>query len=223
MAELRRKVTIKAKTTRVEDSETSKKPNVALKKKQPLSPTSQEPAVQPPVGPDSPKHFGKVIWGIVALVAILACIYYFVSNSNNNNNESVVISSADKVIQKEGNLQDTMTQEAAGEKDESVINCENTSASNQSKTSAVADEKESSSAEEVPANQSTKSSLVSKETSTSKVSSSTSPISGDVEQDARRVIRGEFGVGRVRKDALGTHYEEVQTRVNEIYREKGLL
>lgn len=47
--------------------------------------------------------------------------------------------------------------------------------------------------------------------------------SGDVNIDALRAIRGEFGNGIQRKEALGDSYSEVQNRVNEIYREKGLL
>ena len=37
------------------------------------------------------------------------------------------------------------------------------------------------------------------------------------------VIRGSYGNGGVRKQKLGEQYLEVQNRVNEIYREKGLL
>lgn len=45
---------------------------------------------------------------------------------------------------------------------------------------------------------------------------------GDVETMARRVIRGDYGNGQVRKDKLGTTYAEIQGRVNEMYR-RGLV
>lgn len=38
----------------------------------------------------------------------------------------------------------------------------------------------------------------------------------DIEDLARRTIRGEFGNGQARKDALGSNYDAVQKRVNEI-------
>ncbi len=45
-------------------------------------------------------------------------------------------------------------------------------------------------------------------------------LTGDVEQDAKAVIRGEFGNGADRKAALGNRYQEIQDRVNAIYQEK---
>lgn len=44
-------------------------------------------------------------------------------------------------------------------------------------------------------------------------------VSGDVETNARRVIRGDFGNGQERKDKLGSSYSEIQGKVNEMYRQ----
>lgn len=44
------------------------------------------------------------------------------------------------------------------------------------------------------------------------------PISGTLEEKAKRVIRGDFGNGQVRKDRLGDEYAEIQSKVNEMYR-----
>lgn len=41
-------------------------------------------------------------------------------------------------------------------------------------------------------------------------------LTGDIEQDAKAVIRGEFGNGADRKSALGNRYQEIQSKVNEI-------
>ena len=46
-------------------------------------------------------------------------------------------------------------------------------------------------------------------------------LSGDIEQDAKAVIRGDFGNGEERKAALGDSYTKIQNRVNEIYKENG--
>ena len=57
-------------------------------------------------------------------------------------------------------------------------------------------------------------------TQTTKPFSATSdPVSGDVEENARRVIRGDFGNGQERKDKLGSSYSEIQGKVNEMYRQ----
>ena len=57
-------------------------------------------------------------------------------------------------------------------------------------------------------------------TQTTKPFSVTSaPVSGDVETNARRVIRGDFGNGQERKDKLGSSYSEIQGKVNEMYRQ----
>lgn len=45
-------------------------------------------------------------------------------------------------------------------------------------------------------------------------------ISGSVEENARRVIHGDFGNGAARKQRLGDQYSEIQAKVNEIYRQK---
>lgn len=45
------------------------------------------------------------------------------------------------------------------------------------------------------------------------------PVSSDVEENARRVIRGDFGNGQERRDKLGSSYSEIQGKVNEMYRQ----
>lgn len=47
----------------------------------------------------------------------------------------------------------------------------------------------------------------------------TSVVSNDVEAEALKVIRGDYGVGQERKDNLGSQYEAIQRRVNELKRE----
>lgn len=44
-------------------------------------------------------------------------------------------------------------------------------------------------------------------------------VNGTVEEEAWRTIRGDYGNGVARKEALGTRYEEIQAKVNEFYRE----
>lgn len=46
-----------------------------------------------------------------------------------------------------------------------------------------------------------------------------SVVSNDVEAEALKVIRGEYGIGQERKNKLGVQYEAIQRRVNELKRE----
>lgn len=45
------------------------------------------------------------------------------------------------------------------------------------------------------------------------------PTLDGVEAEALKVIRGDYGVGRERKDKLGSQYQAIQRRVNELKRE----
>lgn len=58
---------------------------------------------------------------------------------------------------------------------------------------------------------------------TSNVSPSTSAnvpsVSNDVEAEAMKVIRGDYGIGQERKDKLGSKYQTIQSRANELKRE----
>lgn len=44
-------------------------------------------------------------------------------------------------------------------------------------------------------------------------------VSSDTETEAMKVIRGDYGVGQERKDKLGTQYQTIQNRVNQLKRE----
>lgn len=44
-------------------------------------------------------------------------------------------------------------------------------------------------------------------------------VSSDVEAEAMKVIRGDYGIGQERKDKLGSKYQAIQSRVNELKRE----
>ena len=50
-------------------------------------------------------------------------------------------------------------------------------------------------------------------------SNASSLVSNDIEAEAVKVIRGEYGIGQERKNKLGNKYEAIQQRVNELKRE----
>ena len=43
-------------------------------------------------------------------------------------------------------------------------------------------------------------------------------LTGTLEEKAKEVIRGNYGNGEVRKQKLGDQYAEIQSKVNEMYR-----
>ena len=136
------------------------------------------------------------------------------------------VASAEVVAQDDGNtVKETTANSAAGEECLTENSSEATTPANDSETST---EK----AKVAPtANESTSPSVQTddkkteeKSAATPSVSSvpltvSSAPVSEDVEENARRVIRGEFGNGQVRKDKLGAAYSEIQGKVNEMYRQ----
>lgn len=44
-------------------------------------------------------------------------------------------------------------------------------------------------------------------------------VTNDVEAEAMKVIRGDYGVGQERKNKLGTQYQPIQNRVNQLKRD----
>ena len=47
----------------------------------------------------------------------------------------------------------------------------------------------------------------------------TTEANGTIEEEAWLTIRGNYGNGAARKEALGSRYEEIQAKVNDFYRE----
>lgn len=235
MVTIKHKVTIKTKTPQEECAESVDVKKVTLKKKQAESSvvSGQEPLIKPETdtSPSQQKqekisNTGKIISGIIAAAAIIAGAYFFGIRDNNNSGDDKTVASAEVVAQDDGNtVKETTANSAAGEEGLTENSSEATTPANDSETSA---EK----AKVAPtANESTSPSVQTddkkteeKSAATPSVSSvpltvSSAPVSEDVEENARRVIRGEFGNGQVRKDKLGAAYSEIQGKVNEMYRQ----
>ena len=50
------------------------------------------------------------------------------------------------------------------------------------------------------------------------INNSSIALSGTLEQKVKEVIRGKYGNGEIRKQKLGDQYSEIQSKVNEMYR-----
>lgn len=237
MVSIKHKVTLKTKVAQEETPEAIESPKVTLKRKQPEAPVVAEPK-QKPVSPTpqlgKKSNTGKVI-GVLVAAAIIAGIFFFINNKEgeggNDSNPTEAIAQNTK-DQNEGN--DTPTAENSNEdaSTESKGGSEAPVAKNTDKSPAntTSSANHAKATDNLVAEQPTKqnpatiaepaqSKPAATQTTKPSSSSTSAPVSGDVEENARRVIRGDFGNGLERRDKLGSSYSEIQGKVNEMYRQ----
>lgn len=237
-------VTLKRKQP--EDAPVAEKPSVTLKKKQPEVAPETNPRVKPqPVVKPEPKptsaqvpekksNTGKIVGGIAVVAAILAGVYFFGIKSDDNvaDNGGATTEQIAQVGETNQPADDTekmtLGEESISDNDveaADLAEANETSASGESSnasTLAKVDEKqtEKPSTNGSPAAKPTQPSQPKQNNaSTANAVSATAPIGSDVVENAKRVIRGDFGNGQERKDKLGSAYTEIQSKVNEMYRQ----
>ena len=208
---------------------------------QPIAePKQEQKPVSPTPQPEKKSNTGKVIGGLIA-AAIIAGIFFFI---NNKESEGGNDSTPTEAIAQNTENQDKGNDAPAAENSNEDASAESNGVPANGSEAPVAENADKSPANttssanpdkandnqiaEQPAKQNptiiaeSAKHTQSKPTATqaTKPSSSTSaPVSGDVEENARRVIRGDFGNGQERKDKLGSSYSEIQGKVNEMYRQ----
>ena len=207
----------------------------------PIQSTIEPKSVSLTPQPEKKSNTRKVIGGLVAAAAIIAGIFFFINNKDGergNDSTPTGVIAQNTENQNEGNdapAAETCNKVASAESKGVPANtseapvAENTDESPATPTSSVtpamandnqvaerpAKRNHATIAEPVKPVQSKPAA-----TQTTKPFSVTSaPVSGDVEENARRVIRGDFGNGQERKDKLGSSYSEIQGKVNEMYRQ----
>ena len=205
---------------------------------QPTAEPKQEPKpVSPTPQPKKKPNTGKVIGGLIA-AAIIAGIFFFINNKeseNSNDNTQTEAIAQNTENQDKGNnalAAENSNEDASAESKGVPANgseapvAENTDKSPANTTSSANHAKANDNqvaeqpTKQNPATIAEPAQSKPAATQNTKPSSSTSvPVSGDVEENARRVIRGDFGNGQERKDKLGSSYSEIQNKVNEIYRQ----
>lgn len=196
--------------------------------------------VSPTPQPEKKSNTGKVIGGLVA-AAIIAGIFFFINNKEseggNDSTQTEVIAQNtenhnkgnDALIADKSNEDASAKNKGVPAKGSEAPVTENTEESPANTTSSANPAKANDNqVAEQPAKRNpatiaepakpAQSKPASTET-TKSFSATSAPISGDVEENARRVIRGDFGNGQERKDKLGSSYSEIQGKVNEMYRQ----
>ena len=235
MVTIKHKVTLKTKTPQEECAESVDVKKVTLKKKQAESSvvSGQEPLIKPETGispsqqeQENISNTGKIISGIIAAAAIIAGAYFFGIRDNNNSGDDKTVASTEVVTQNDGNtVKETTANSAAGEEGLTENSSEATTPANDSETSAknakgapTANESTSPSVQ-TDDKKTEEKSAVTPSVSSVPLTASSAPIIEYMEENVRRVIRGDFGNGQVRKDKLGAAYSEIQGKVNEMYRQ----
>lgn len=167
-------------------------------------PTDSVNSVNPAPEPEEKKN-GKWLWVILAIIAIILLIWWLLPGKSTESSPIVEEETIEKVTTPAENTGEVSNEaEIPSGGDAVEENANNDESSNPSE--AVVNTQET-----TPAAPQT----------TNNVATNNAPsvVSNDVEAEAIKVIRGEYGIGQERKDKLGKHYEAIQRRVNELKRE----
>lgn len=228
------KVTLKIKQP---EASVVAEPKPAHAPTQPTAEPKQEPKpVSPTPQPEKKSNTGKVIGGLIA-AAIIAGIFFF---TNNKESEGGNDSTPTEAIAQNTENQDKGNDAPAAENSNEDASAESNGVPANGSEAPVAENTDkspantTSSANHAKTNDNQVAEQPTKQnpatiaepaqskpaaTQPTRSSSATSAsVSGDVEENARRVIRGDFGNGQERKDKLGSSYSEIQGKVNEMYR-----
>lgn len=239
MVSIKHKVTIKTKTAQEETPAAVESPVVTLKRKQPEVAKEPTKVAAPAPEPEKKSNTGKIIGGVAAAAAILAGVYFFGIKGDDKTGDDVnppteQVAQAGDVTQPEATSPTDASEEGTAEEKGTVSDAPETvnpteasetpakTGKEQSQTPAQPEEKKAdkpssvapSATKPVQQTQSPKNNATA-----TQIASASAPIGGDVVENAKRVIRGDFGNGQERKDKLGSAYSEIQSKVNEMYRQ----
>ena len=236
MVSIKHKVTIRTKTAQEETPVAVESPVVTLKEKQ--TEVANEPTKVEPAPPPKKSNTGKIIGGVAAAVAILAGIYFFGIKGDGTTDDDVntpteQLAQAGDATLPEATSQTDVSEEGIAEEEGTVSDASETVSPSEAIEAPAKTGKEQYQTPTQPEEKRTDESLSSASSSTkpvqqaqspknnatsTKLVAASAPIGDDVVENAKRVIRGDFGNGQERKDKLGSAYAEIQAKVNEMYR-----
>lgn len=169
---------------------------VPAAKPQPTAPVNQ---VNPTPEPEEKKN-SKWLWVILAIIVIILLIWWLLPGKSTESEPIVEEETIEEVTTPAENTEEVSNEaETPAEGDAVEENANNDENSNPSEP--VVNTPESTPA----ASQTT--------------NDAPAVVFNDVEAEALKVIRGEYGVGQERKNKLGNQYEAIQHRVNELKQE----
>ena len=153
---------------------------------------------------DAPKS-RKMIWLIIGVIVLCFLGYFIFSKPDNDGQKPVVVEDKTEVenisVPSDTTNSKEAVKEGVGDTESEVVENSN---NNVDESTAMVE------------------SVKPTETTTidnAKTSVRTTNVSNDVEAEAMKVIRGDYGIGQERKNKLGDKYQTIQNRVNELKRE----
>jgi hypothetical protein len=143
---------------------------------------------------------------LIVILAVLALgIFWFVNSSENENQAAPVVNEAPAV----SNDSETPQTEVASDAVQTEQPIATSSSTQEAPTNAE------------PVNSTNANTKINKNSSVSKNNDSSNSVNqGTIEEKAKQVMDGVFGNGTDRKSALGSEYEAIQAKVNEMYRNR---
>lgn len=153
---------------------------------------------------DAPKS-RKMIWLIIGVIVLCFLGYFIFSKPDNDGQKPVVVEDKTEVenisVPSDTTNSKEAVKEGVGETESEIV--ENSNNNVDESTAMV---------ESVKPTENTT-------IDNAKTSVRTTNVSNDVEAEAMKVIRGDYGIGQERKNKLGDKYQTIQNRVNELKRE----
>ena len=169
-------------------------------------PTATANPVKPIPEPEEKKK-NKWLWIILAIIVVILLIWWLLPGKSTESEPIVEEETIEEVSTPAENTEEVSDEaEIPAVEDAVEENANNDESSNPS--APVENTPETTSAPSAPQ---TKNNVA--------TSNASSVVSNDVEAEALKVIRGDYGIGQERKNKLGNQYESIQRRVNELKRE----
>lgn len=141
----------------------------------------------------------KWIWIILAIAIVAILIWMFLPDSKESSDEPVA-------IETEG----VSSVETSEDTDSEMSTNDEVTIDEQEETSSMSSPSTDDSSHEASASQPAVPNIP---------NSNSISVSNELEQEALKVIRGDYGIGQERKNRLGDKYQPIQNRVNELKRE----
>lgn len=164
------------------------------------------PGLPPGPGPDpGPKSKRWIWWAVAAAVVVVAGgVWYFAARDNGGSQQTdeppIAVATADSA-ENDTSAEGTAMQEGGDVAPDSTLPTGNAGQTAEAEPAAPANDKPAAkAADKQPA-------------------AATATPTGDIEDTAMNVIRGNYGNGNVRKQNLGDKYQTIQNRVNQLKRE----
>lgn len=189
------------------------------KRKFDLTKDEEEPVVAPatkpqPTAPANPvkpipepeeKKKNKWLWIILAIIVVILLIWWVLPGKSTESQPVVEEENIEEVTTPTVNPDEVSEETEIPAGDDSVEENVNSEGSSNPSEPVV------NTPETIPTTPQSTNNVV--------MNNAPSVVPNDIEAEALKVIRGDYGIGQERKNKLGNQYEAIQRRVNELKRE----